>query len=188
MRKSFKIVLILFAVIVIVSCSDTESYADMLDDEKKVIEQLIDDNDFEILKKFPEDSVFEDNQFVKLDSGVYLNIVDKGSDDRAVLYSTKMLYRCTLTYPMDSTYDAVYGIANYGPHSNGTYPLSFYYGESASSSNIYVGEGMQEALEYVGDRAKVKLIVPFKRGTYYDQTYGEPAYYEILEYIFVENL
>ena len=49
-------------------------------------------------------------------------------------------------------------------------------------------QGLQEPLKYVGDRAKVKLIVPFKRGTYNDQSNGEPAYYEILEYIFEENL
>lgn len=188
MKKGFYVVMILFATLVAISCgSSTQSYSDMLDEEKKAIEQLIDENGFEILKKFPADSVFEDNQFVKLDNGVYLNIIDKGSDDRAE-YGTKLIYRCTLTYPMDSSYNVVFSITNYGPHSNGTYPLSFYYGETSSTSNIYVSEGLQTPLEYVGDKAKVKLIVPFKYGCYYDQTYGEPAYYEILQYFFEDNL
>ena len=52
----------------------------------------------------------------------------------------------------------------------------------------WVSEGLQTPLQYVGDRARVKLIVPFKRGTYYDQSKGLPVYYEILEYIFEENL
>ena len=55
-------------------------------------------------------------------------------------------------------------------------------------SYYYVSEGMQEPLKYVGDRAKVKMIVPFKRGAYNDQSNGQPVYYEILEYIFEENL
>ena len=136
MKKGFNILLILCAALVAISCSKTKSYTDMLKDEKKAIERLIDANDFEILDDFPKDSIFKENQFVKLENGVYLNIIDKGSSERAVQYKTKMLYRC----------------------------------------------------KFVGDRARVKLIVPFKRGTYYDQSKGLPVYYEILEYIFEENL
>ena len=120
----------------------------------------------------------------------YLNIIDKGSDQRAVQYKTKMLYRCKMSYFMDST---IVAIENYGPHSNGTSPIAFTYGDYSKNSPYdpsyyYVSEGMQEPLKYVGDRAKVKMIVPFKRGAYNDQSNGHPVYYEILEYIFEENL
>ena len=57
----------------------------MLKDEKKAINRLIDENDFEILKDFPEDSVFKENQFVELENGTYLNIIEKGTSQRAVL-------------------------------------------------------------------------------------------------------
>ncbi len=188
MKKGFNILLILCAALVAISCSKTKSYTDMLKDEKKAIERFIDANDLEILKDFPEDSVFKENQFVELENGVYLNIIDKGSEQRAVQYKTKMLYRCKMRYFMnvDTTM-----IENYGPHSNGTSPFPFVYGDVSYGSDYnmsYVSEGMQEPLKYVGDRAKVKLIVPFKRGTYYDQSSGNPVYYEILEYIFEENL
>lgn len=190
MKKGFNILLILCAALVAISCSKTKSYTDMLKDEKKAIERLIDANDFEILDDFPKDSIFKENQFVKLENGVYLNIIDKGSSERAVQYKTKMLYRCKLRYILDT--DTLV-FENYGPHSNGTYPIPFTYGDY-SKSNPYdasyqrVSEGLQTPLQYVGDRAKVKLIVPFKRGTYYDQSKGQPVYYEILEYIFEENL
>lgn len=190
MKKGFNILLILSAALVAISCSKTKSYTDMLKDEKKAINRLIDENGFEILKEFPEDSVFADNQFVELENGVYLNIIDKGSDQRAVQYKTKMMYRCKLHYFM-SVDTLVY--ENYGPHSNGSQPIPFTYGDYSDSnpyslSYQWVSEGLQTPLKYVGDRAKVKLIVPFKRGTYYDQSKGLPAYYEILEYIFEENL
>ncbi|CAK7021039.1 MAG: hypothetical protein PARBB_01378 [Parabacteroides distasonis] len=197
MKKGFNILLILCAALVAISCSKTKSYTDMLKDEKKAIERLIDENDFEILDDFPKDSIFKENQFVKLENGVYLNIIDKGSDQRAVQYKTKILYRCNMRFFMNA--DTVIG--NYGPHSNGTLPypsnginsVPFTYGEYSSSSMYelsysFVSEGIQEPLKYVGDRAKVKIIVPFKRGTYYDQSKGLPVYYEILEYIFEENL
>ncbi|WP_165157756.1 DUF4827 family protein [Parabacteroides sp. ZJ-118] len=201
MKKDFNILLILCAALVTISCSKTKSYTDMLKDEKKAIERLIDENDFEILKDFPEDSVFKENQFVELENGVYLNIIDKGTNQRAK-YGTKMLYRCVVSYPMDSAYiwSTAYCLwsidntirPNYGPHSNGTDPYPFTYGDYASSASMekqyLISEGLQEPLKYVGDKAKVKLIVPFKRGTYVDQGKGQPVYYEILEYIFEENL
>ena len=190
MKKGFNILLILCAALVAISCSKTKSYTDMLKDEKKAIERLIDANDFEILDDFPKDSIFKENQFVKLENGVYLNIIDKGSSERAVQYKTKMLYRCKLHYILEVD-TLVY--ENYGPHSNGTYPIPFTYGDYSNSnpydpSYQWVSEGLQTPLQYVGDRARVKLIVPFKRGTYYDQSKGVPVYYEILEYIFEENL
>ena len=178
MKKGFNILLILCTALVAISCSKTKSYTDMLKDEIEAIERFIDDKGLEILDDFPADSVFNENQFVLLDNGVYLNIIDKGSDQRAVQYKTKMLYRCKMSYFMDST---IVAIENYGPHSNSKnspYDPSYY----------YVSEGMQEPLKYVGDRAKVKMIVPFKRGAYNDQSNGQPVYYEILEYIFEENL
>ena len=81
--------------------------------------------------------------------------------------------------------DSSYISSNYGPHSNGTSPYSFTYGDYTSS---YVGEGLMTPLQYVGDRAKIKLIVPFKRGLPTDNSNGQPAYYEILEYKFEKNL
>ena len=92
MKKGFNILLILCAALVAISCSKTKSYTDMLKDEKKAINRLIDENDFEILKDFPEDSVFKENQFVELENGTYLNIIEKGTSQRAVQYKTKLLF------------------------------------------------------------------------------------------------
>ena len=149
MKKGFNILLILCAALVAISCSKTKSYTDMLKDEKKAINRLIDENDFEILKDFPEDSVFKENQFVELENGTYLNIIEKGTSQRAVQYKTKILYRCNVSYPMDSAYinSTPYYIQNYGPHSNGTSPWEFTYGDYASQANPYlVSEGLQEPL------------------------------------------
>ena len=84
-----------------VSCGKTKSYTDMLNDEKKAISRLIDERGFEILSEFPKDSIFKENQYVKLKSGLYLRIIDKGSDQRAVLYSTKVYYRCNMHFFLD---------------------------------------------------------------------------------------
>ena len=184
---------------VAVSCSDTKSYTDMLNDEEDAIDRLIAQEGIEVLKHFPEDSVFAENLFVKLDDDILLNIIDKGSDERAVLYETKILYRCNMRYFLNV--DTLW-YETYGPHSNGTIPFPigtngtsepFIYGAYSSNnmndpSYYYVSEGMQVALQYVGDRGKVKMIVPFRVGTYMDQSSGDPVYYETLEFIFDKNL
>ena len=97
MKKGFYFVLILCAACLMGSCSKTKSYTDMLNDEKKAISRLIDSLDIEVLKDFPDDSIFAENQFVKLDNGVYMNIIDRG-EGRATLYSTKVMYRCEAYY------------------------------------------------------------------------------------------
>lgn len=205
MKKGFNILMIVCAALLALSCSKTKSYTDMLKDQKKAIDRLKDKEGFVFLKDFPRDSIFKENEFVELENGVYLNIIDKGTSERAVAGRTKILYRCTMYYPMNTAYidardsysrpitpygyylvsDSSYISSNYGPHSNGTSPYSFTYGDYTSSN---VGEGLMTPLQYVGDRAKIKLIVPFKRGLPADNSNGEPAYYEILEYKFEKNL
>ena len=190
MKKGFNILMILCAALAVISCSKTKSYTDMLNDEKKAVNRFLDENGYEVLSDFPADSVFKANEFVKLENGVYLNIIDKGTTDRAELNKTKILYRCELHHLL---YGDTIVYSNYGPHSNGTDPIPFTYGDYSKSdpndpSYIWVSEGMQEPLKYVGHRSKVKLIVPFKRGTYSDQGKGNPVYYEVLEYIFEDKI
>lgn len=201
MKKGFYFVLMLCAACVVASCSKTKSYADMLKDEEKAIDWLLDTLQIEVLKDFPADTVFKENQFVKLEDDVYLNIIDRGSDDRAVLGKTKIMYRCSAYYLVGGYAQF---LSNYGPNSNGTVPYPcnpyntaetepFIYGEvssseTGSSSYLFVSEGLQIPLQYVGHRGKVKLIVPFDKGTYLDQGTGDPIYYEIVEYLFEDKL
>lgn len=202
MKKGFNILLIVCAALLTLSCSKTKSYTDMLNDEKKAIEQLIAREGIEVLKDFPKDSVFEPNQFVILDNGVYLNIVDRGDNDRAVLNKTKILSRFSATMFTRKDSSKIY--SNYGP-SGGKYgPVEFIYGQFTPISNpttnnkedymyeydlnAMLSEGMETGLEYVGNKGKVKLIVPFKVGTYDQQKSGITIYYRIIEYKFADKL
>lgn len=198
MKKGFYFVLILCAACLMGSCSKTRSYTDMLKDEEKAINRLIDSLGIEVLKDFPDDSIFAENQFVKMDNGVYMNIIDRG-EGRATLYSTRIMYRCNAYYFLN--YFQLCINSNYGPNSNGTVPypangaqtVPFIYGEGTTNNQadpkyIYVSEGIQTPLQYVGHRGRVKLIVPFDKGNYYDQGEGYPVYYEVLEYLFEDQL
>ncbi len=63
--------------------------------QEKAIDRLSCGSGLVFLDDFPTDSIFKENEFVELDNGVYLNIVDKGSSERAVQGQTAI--RCTVS-------------------------------------------------------------------------------------------
>jgi len=194
MKKVFNVLMILCAGLFVLACSNkAKSYTDMLKAEKKAINKLIGDEDFEIIKRYPENGVFGDKQFFKLDNGVYLNVIDSGNGTRAVAGKTRVFCRFTANRIM---LDSVI-LSNY--NEAGTYPVVFKYNgayssiEAGSSISLYqeyleglFSEGLLTGLQYVGDQGKVKLIVPFKVGSTTDMQNGWPVYFEIVQFKFEE--
>jgi hypothetical protein len=152
----------------------------MLKEEKRAISRLIDENGFEVLSSYPENGVFKENQFVKLKSGLYINVIDSGNGKRATV-NTTILCRFSVKELLDDTIPQ----ENF---SNGTYPIEFKYGigltSGSSFGTYYYNQGLASGLEYVGDSAWVKLIVPFAMGSEYHSQYGIPLYYSRVRYIF----
>lgn len=189
MKKGFYILLIMLTALVVVSCDKTKSYTDMLNAERKAIDQLIDKNHFDIVSDFPKDSIFKKGQYVKLENGVYLNIIDKGTSDRAVLYSTDVMARFELQLFMGGEGDTV-TTGNLGPHSNGTHPVKFKYGYTEGLEyyylNTFICAGLSSALQYVGDSSRVSLIVPFKQMSSDFQSSGTPAFYKEVKFLFIK--
>jgi hypothetical protein len=178
------------------SCNKVPSYADLKRDEKKAIDRLIAEEGFEILKKYPADGVFGEKQFVVLDNGVYLNVVDSGNGRRAVEGKTTILMRCSirLIFKADT--------GSYSNFSNTDIPIEFLYGYAANTISeqatsyadvwLYLSTGVESALKYVGENSVVKLIVPFDYGSSYQSTgltgsssrYGAPLYYDKVKFTF----
>ena len=188
MKRGFYILMIMCVALVVVSCDKTKSYTEYLKAERKAIDRLIDDKGFKILKHYPSDGVFEENEFVKLDNDVYLNVIDSGNGEKAVLGQTKVLTRFDAYLILDTAKRAnnlIYGQSYYG------YPTEFIYGYNVYSGKNYdyapdyfVGEGLATALEYVGDGATVRLIVPFKRMSSTFQSSYDPVFFNKVKYTF----
>lgn len=193
MKRGFYILMIMCVALVLVSCDKTKSYTEHLKDERKAIDRLIDNEGIRVLKNYPSDGVFKENEFVKLDNDVYLNVIDSGNGERAVLGTTKVLCRFEAKGFLDS--DTAYMMTNNLTYSLGAlgFPTEFifgynvYSGESRSyDPDLFVGEGLATALYHVGDGAIVKLIVPFKRmasGGYFQKNYI-PVYFSKVKYTF----
>ncbi|MDR3138005.1 MAG: DUF4827 domain-containing protein [Tannerellaceae bacterium] len=179
------------------SCSSTPTYADMLEKEQKAINALLAERGFEVVKNYPPDGLFDKDVFYKMDNGVYIHVIDMGGE-RAALGEI-VLARYTVNYfSLDST--AYTFFSNYGPHSSGTMPVNFYYGNYSitirndvtstlqTALEAVMSEGLQSGLEYVGHRGKVRLIVPFKVGCSSDMSSGTPVFFETVEYKLMRRL
>ncbi|MDL2255765.1 DUF4827 domain-containing protein [Parabacteroides sp. OttesenSCG-928-K15] len=192
MKKGFNILLMMCAVLFIISCSGQKSFTDMLNAEKKAIKDLIADNDFVILKDYPKDGKFASNEFYKREDDIYIQVVDSGNGERAEFRQTILARFTANRFSLDST-EYQTRLSNY--NVGGTYPVEFFYGYTTVNSQkapssyqsaleSLMSEGMTVGLEYVGNGGKVKMIIPFKRGSEYDMNYGYPVFFEILEYKF----
>lgn len=187
MKKGFSILMMMIAVILVVSsCGKNQrTYTEFLKDERKAIRKLMDSLDIKLLDKYPENGVFADNEFYQLPSGLYINVIDSGNGERAVLNQTRVFCRFEFDYisSITGTYQTTDGF------ENRFQPLTFIYGASrpenpqGSFATLY-GQGIIEPLEYVGNNSYVKLIVPFKIGGAEQQPNGDPVYYKKLRYVF----
>ncbi|MDR1938431.1 MAG: DUF4827 domain-containing protein [Tannerellaceae bacterium] len=188
MKRGFNIGLVLCAVLIVLSCNDNPDYADMLNAQKKAINRLIDENGFEILGSYPENGVFKDNEFVILENGVYLNVVDSGNGQRAVAGSTSVLCRFNVKWLLEWQSMDTATVNNF---QNGTTPLIYKYGMSAptstdSYSTTFFSVLLFSGLEHVGDSSVVKLIIPFHLDGN-NQSFsgsGIPLYFSKVQYRF----
>lgn len=173
------------------SCSqDTYSYTDGMNDERVAIESFIKQSGFIVLDEYPENGIFKENEFVRLDNGVYLHVSDPGDGIPPAYGSTvssvakgRVLYRGVLGYPAElgdtSQFDGFLS-----DDSTVKWPLVFEYKENMSYSEDYVflGEGYVSALKYVGNGSSVSLIVPFVVGSQVQKSHLVPIYFEKVEF------
>lgn len=202
MKRGFHVLLILFAGMLILSCGeDQKSYTEMLKDQEKAMKRLFDQEGLVVLKNMPSDYKFEANEYVKLEDDIYrdiyIQIVDTGDGRRAIQGRSHILCRFTANrFMLDTTqYQSRY--SNYGPNSNGTSPVEFIHIRSEYPGSVipqasttsyqsvlegFMSVGIQAGLDYVGNKGKVRLIIPFRKGSEYDQTNGHPVHFEDLQY------
>lgn len=194
-----KLTLFFFALLAVClafqACDNTKSYAELLDDEKAAIKAFIKENNIKVISQsefYAKDSTTNvaENEYVQLASGVYMQIVDKGSENPAdtVKDNDLVLVRfmeydimekdTTLSnlddpinvdeFKYTVTSSSIAGIFTQGW-------MSSYYGTS-------VPAGWLVPLSYVRDRAHVRLIVPSKMGHSQAIQYVYPYYYDIRKY------
>ena len=182
MKKILPFIFALMAVSAIFcACDETKTYAEKMEEEDNAIEAFIRDSSITVISQsefYANDSVTDvsKNEYVQLASGVYMQIVDKGSENLAdtirpneevlVRFSEYSILEEQITCsniesPFDPdifryvvTSSSIAGVF-ISPSIGGMY---YFYGSTT------VPAGWLAALTYIRDGAHVKLIVPHKMG------------------------
>lgn len=193
MRKVFYLVSLLAAVtFMILSCSDnTKTYSDKLKNEKKIINALFDEKDFSKTDRFADRD--KKNTFFQMHNGVLLNVVDSGNGVKfkdgdvllirfkAHIYSepgvSEMADGTAMgTFPLEYRFNAA-EIAQYLEPTS--YTVSPQLVNSNNSMVYFFNMGLASTLNYLTDKSKVQMIVPFSLSSdlLYQRGYFT-AYYE----------
>lgn len=174
------------------ACSNNETYADKLKNERKSISRLINEKNIIVLNSYPASGVFKENEYFRDPlTGVYINVIDSGNGNRASITKrseVSVRYTDVMTFGVSAPDTA----SNTYP---GYQPLSFVYGITATYSGSSVGTpaysylspGIVAPLEYVGENARVRLIVPFSSGSTLQLATFTPLYYTQLQYTRIVN-
>jgi hypothetical protein len=181
MKLFNSIVLTLIGLLIITSsCNNKKTYADYLKEEKKAVDLFIKKNNLNILREFPKDGKFADDDFYKDPySGVYFNIIDSGDSVKPQWKQTIYIRFRGLHYFKG---DDTTRYSNY--QSSFPEELTYVGAVSSATKSSYTNVGWAVPLSYVGHKGRVKMIVPFEMGSSYDRSYYHPTYYELVEYRF----
>lgn len=182
-RLVFGIISFVLACITFNACSNSVTYAELLEDEKKSISNFIKDNDIKVItqKEFQDAGCVTDvskNEYVQTTSGVYMQIVDKGSDNIGdTIRNNDMVLVRYEEYRLEKDSAATLVISNLGVNQIGQVDIFRYQKSDYSVSGLFssgsmyyvyssqtVPQGWLVPFNYVRDGAHVKLIVPSKMG------------------------
>ncbi len=141
------------------SCSNTKTYAELLNDESMLIKAFIKRNNIRVLSTFPKDSDWKANDYVLTASGLYFHLVTPGD---SITSDTLQLKDVVVPRFKQYTLDAVSDTISNWSTIDYPYPSTFVYGDYTSTSSC---SGFQEAVSYMKrNDSEAKLIIPSKLG------------------------
>lgn len=177
------------------ACDNTKTYAEMLEDEEDAIKGFLRDSSIVVISQsefYRNDSTTDNdrNEFVQLASGVYMQIVDKGSTNRAdtVKPNDQVLVRFFEYDIMEkavtlSNLDLPQVVDEFNYRVTSTSIAGqFTQGVMLAYGSTSVPAGWLVPLAYVRSGAHVRLIVPSKMGHNSAMQTVKPYYYDIRKY------
>ena len=174
----------MLACISILSCSKQKSAQEMMKEENKAIDRLINSKDIKILKEYPTDGVFGENEYFHDSNGLYIHVIDSGNGNKAKMYQTVTVRFKAATYFKTDTLSFSTDISSLQPDEF-IYGVTASYGTKTTSiRNDQSCSGWAIALSYVSEGAVVNLIIPSALGTPHDRQYYIPIFYESLKFRF----
>ena len=164
MKLISKFCISLFSCVAIItsmsSCSDSTSYADLLKEETKAINNYLADQ--KVIGDAPADSIFitgSDAPYYRMDEdgNVYMRVIDEGDMSNRPEYND-LVYLRFMRYNLKSYSDGTLPDGD-GNAENVAYSETIRYNNYTSSSTYTWGEGIQLPLTYFGYGCEVEIVL-----------------------------
>lgn len=162
------------------SCSDSKTYAELLQDENHYVNAFLADQ--RVINVIPADKKFEtgpDAPYYRLDDdgNLYMQVVEPGTPGDTVAYND-------LVYVRFSRYALSYYDNGELPAAEGNDPVlggnySFRFGNYETASSYNLGTGIQTPLSFLPIDARVNLVVKSQYGMPGEMSYVLPYLYSL---------
>jgi len=168
------------------SCSDTQSYAELLTDETKAVNCFLANQ--RVVNEVPADSIFEegpDAPYYRMDEdgNVYMQVIKAGNTKEKAKYDQRVYFRF-MRYNLN-TY-ANTGIMPEGDGNAENMNMAstyFNFGNYSLPNTSNYGAGLQLPLNYLGTDSEVNLVIKSQYGLSSEISYVIPYLYSVRYFI-----
>jgi hypothetical protein len=187
MKRIFNYSLILgvFALTLLSACSDDESYADRLNEERNAVNAFLANH--RVVMSVPEDSVFEvgeDAPFYRVDAdgNVFMQVLKAGDKSDKAKVGEPIYFRYS-RYNLATWYaDGTWIIYDGNETSMDAMSCSFNYSDYTLPTSSQWGYGLQFPLLFLGVECEVNLVIKSQYGFTNEITYVTPFFYHVRYY------
>ncbi|MDE6284024.1 MAG: DUF4827 domain-containing protein [Muribaculaceae bacterium] len=163
------------------SCKDTKSYAELLTDETKAINVFLSDQN--VILDIPADSVFvygEDAPYYRIDEdgNVFMQVIDPG-EDKKVADDTLVFFRFTRYNLSEYAVTGTLGAGAGNSENIGMGSASFRFNNYTLSTSSQWGSGIQLPLNFLGLNSHVRLVIKSQFGLTSEIAQVIPYLYDI---------
>ena len=172
----------LFAILAgaLYSCSDSETYAEQLAAEKASISAFMKSRGYTVTPTIPDEVPWPDSVFYKTESGLYIHVIDTGTNViDTIPYNRPITVRyLEINMDGDTTYTNMYSSNN---------PMEINYDNVCSATTYGDCLAWHEVLDYVGNNGHAFIIASADLGmSYYIRNSDLTAYFYELRFKFLE--
>lgn len=186
--KLFSVLLSGIALISMISCDDDKSYADLLRDERRSVNDFL--SNYRVVNEIPSDTVFvtvsEAGEYapyyrIDPDGNVYMQVIKADSKENRPKPEQPVYFRF-MRLDLNSLYTD--GVEYWTGNAENMLadPTFFLYDNYTLNSSAQYGYGLQLPLKYVGINSELKLVIKSQFGFTDEISYVVPFLYNITYY------
>ena len=185
-KISYCILMGIFALTLLSSCNNDQSYADRLNEERNAVNAYLANH--RVVMSVPKDSVFEVGENapfyrVDADGNVFMQVLDAGDRKNDKAKNGEPIYFRYSRYNLATWYaDGTWSIYSGNETTMDAMSCSFNYGDYTLPSSSQWGYGLQFPLLFLGVECEVNLVIKSQYGFTNEISYVTPFFYHVRYY------